>query len=102
VSQHSAYSTTCVADTFGRIQVAPHNGLVTIDVQGRHYSTDAQLYTDHGFARLSVAQAIRLRGMLDAAIETALDAPIAAHQPGLWSPATVAAIGDRFARRRAA
>jgi hypothetical protein len=102
MSQQFSNSTACIADTFGRVQVAPHNGLITIDVQGRHYSTDAQLYVDHGFARLSVAQAIKLRGMLDHAIESALDAPIAAHQPGLWSPATVAAIGDRFARRRAA
>jgi hypothetical protein len=87
-----------MADTFGRLQVSPHQGLIILDVQGRHYSTGAQLYVDHGFARLSVPQAIRLRGMLDQAIEAALDAPIASLQPDLWSPATTAAVASRMGR----
>lgn len=89
-----------MADTFGRLQVAAHSGQVIIDVQGRHYSVEAQLYSDHGSARLSVAQAIRLRGLLDHAIEQALDAPVSA-QPGLWSNTTVAAVASRVGRRAA-
>jgi hypothetical protein len=71
-----------VADTFGRVQIAPCDGSVTVDIQGRHYGTNAQLYVD-------------LRHLLGAAIEAALDAP--SHQPGLWSQATA-----RFAARRSA
>jgi hypothetical protein len=84
-----------VADTFGRVQIAPCDGSVTVDIQGRHYGTDAQLYIDHGVAHLSIPQAIRLRRLLGSAIEAALDAP--PQQPGLWSQATA-----RFAFRRSA
>jgi hypothetical protein len=63
-----------MSDTFGRIQAVPlSDGVVLIDVQGRHYSTDGRLYTDHGFARLTIAQAIRLHELLGHAI-TAADA----------------------------
>jgi hypothetical protein len=79
-----------VADTFGRVQIAPADGSVTVDVQGRHHDFDARLYVDHGVAHLSILQAVRLRHLLDTAIEAALDAP--PHQPGLWSLAT-----ERFA-----
>jgi hypothetical protein len=84
-----------VADTFGRVQIAPADGSVTIDIQGRHYGCDARLHVDHGVARLSIPQAIRLRRLLDTAIEAALDAP--PHQPGLWSQGTA-----RFATGRMA
>jgi hypothetical protein len=84
-----------VADTFGCVQIAPCDGSVTVDIQGRHYGTNAQLYVDHGVAHLTIPQAVRLRHLLGAAIEAALAAP--SHQPGLWSQATA-----RFAARRSA
>jgi hypothetical protein len=84
-----------VADTFGRVQIAPADGSVTVDIQGRHYGTDARLHIDHGVARLSIPQAIRLRHLLDTAIEAALDAP--PHQPGLWSQVTARFAAGRFA-----
>lgn len=95
----TSVSCASVTDTFGQIQVATHSGQIVIDLQGRHYGADAQLYRDHGFARLSVAQARRVRDMLDQAIEAALDG--SAQQPGLWSPATLAAVAGRFGRRAA-
>lgn len=85
-----------MADTFGRAQVTTHAGQVTVDLQGRHWGVDAQLYTDHGSVRLTVAQARRMRDMLDRAIETALDSSV--QQPGLWSVATVNAVAARFGR----
>jgi len=84
-----------VADTFGRVQIAPTSGSVTVDIQGRHYGTEARLHIDHGVARLSIPQAIRLRDLLDTAIEAALDAP--PHQPGLWSQVTARFAAGRFA-----
>jgi hypothetical protein len=83
-----------IADTFGRVQIAPADGSVTVDIQGRHYDTDAQLRIDHGVARLSIPQAIRLRHLLDTAIDVALDAP--PHQSGLWSQATTRFAAGRF------
>lgn len=103
LTQSITRSVSCasMADTFGQLQIATHAGQVIVDVQGRHYGADAQLYVDHGFACLSVAQARRMRDMLDRAIEGALDSS-AQHQPGLWSIATVRATAERFGRRRAA
>jgi hypothetical protein len=73
---------------------------VLLDLQTRNYDTTGVLHRQHALANLPIATAIRIRDLLNAAIETALDDP-ANVQPGLWSDSTIRALAER-SRRRAA
>jgi hypothetical protein len=80
-----------MAGTFGRIQLAATHETIILDVLGRHYGTDARLYVDHGFARLSTAQAFQLHVLLGQAILAAEAAD--PQPPGTWGARRVQAAG---------
>jgi hypothetical protein len=89
------------AGTWGEAQivaVAARN--VVLDLQTRNYDTTGVLHRQHALANLPLSAAVRLRDLLDEAIQTALDTSADA-QPGLWSDATVRDIAARCGRRPA-
>jgi hypothetical protein len=98
--QHTSTPKSCsVAGTFGELQVAATHDRVVVDVQSRNYDTIGQLYCEHALVRLPLNTAIRLRDLLDQAIEASQNI-FAAAQPGLWTNSTVAVAGKRRPRRR--
>jgi hypothetical protein len=88
------------AGTWGALQIVPVRGNVVLDLQTRNYDASGTLHRQSASANLPIATAIRLRELLDEAIEAALDRS-ACQQPGLWSDATLYAVATRPGRRSA-
>jgi hypothetical protein len=97
--QHSTPKSCSVAGTFGELQVAAAHKHVVVDVQSRNYNTVGHLHCEHALVKLPLETAMRLRDLLDQAIETSQDVLDAA-QPGLWSDSTVAFVASELWQRR--
>ena len=82
--------------TFGEIQIVSTPDKVLLDVQTRGYDTQARLRCEHALANLSIETAERLRDLLAEAVQHARSVDLDSRQPGLWSPATTAAVAARF------
>jgi hypothetical protein len=87
-----------VVGTFGELQVTACREHVLVDVQSRNYDTVGDLHCEHALARLPLPKALRLRDLLDQAIE----ASRVAAQPGLRSNSAVASVAGELWRRRRA
>jgi hypothetical protein len=98
-SQQYDTSKPCsVAGTFGELQVTAAHEHVVVDVQSRNYNTVGHLHCEHALVKLPLETAVRLRDLLDQAIETS-QGILDATQPGLWSDSTVAFIAGELWRR---
>lgn len=72
----------------GRAQVTLDTGqVITVDITGRHYATDATLCVDHAFIRLSISDAHRLGEAIIAAAAAAFEQEDH-RQTRLWSDTT--------------
>jgi hypothetical protein len=95
--QLSAHNTPArllsTAGTWGEIQIVAMPERIALDIEARNYDTHGHLHRDHALTNLPLATALRLRDLLNEAIEAALDCE--PRQPGLWSEATMRAIGQR-------
>jgi hypothetical protein len=96
--QFSTTKSCSVSGTFGELQVTGSREHVVVDVQSRNYDTVGHLHCEHALARLPLQQALRLRDLLDQAIE----ASRVTAQPGLWSNSAVASVAGELWRRRQA
>jgi hypothetical protein len=81
------------AGTWGDVSIASTPDRVILDIHARTYDTAGNLHRDAALLNLSIETAIRLRALLGEAIESALDCE--PRQPGLWSDATMRAVGRR-------
>jgi hypothetical protein len=92
--QLAAYSTHATlrstAGTWGEVAIASTPEHVILDIHARNYDTAGNLHRDAALLNLSIETAIRLRALLGAAIESALDCE--PRQAGLWSDETTRAI----------
>jgi hypothetical protein len=88
LTHHNTTEPFSMADTWGNAQVTVNSDrVITVQISGRHYATDAQLYTDRAFVRLSILDAHRLGEAIIAATAAASDRPDM-RQTCLWSDAT--------------
>jgi hypothetical protein len=99
--QYSTPKSCSVVGTFGELQVTACREHVVVDVQSRNYDTGGHLHCEHALARLPLQKALRLRDLLDQAIE-ASRVTVATAQPGLWSNSAVASVAGELRRRRRA
>jgi hypothetical protein len=86
-----------VTGTFGELQVTAALEHVVVDVQSRNYNTVGHLLCEHALVKLPLATAMRLRDLLDQAIETS-QGILDAAQPGLWSNNTAAFVAGEVWR----
>jgi hypothetical protein len=95
--QTSTPKSCSVAGTFGELQVTAAYEHVVVDVQSRNYNTVGHLHCEHALVKLPLEMAIRLRDLLDQAIETS-EGILDAAQPGLWSDSTVALVAGELSQ----
>jgi hypothetical protein len=79
--------------TWGQVEIASTPERVILDIHARNYDSAGYLHRDSALLNLPIETAIRLRAILGAAIEAALD--YEPRQPGLWSDATLQAPARR-------
>ncbi|MGD0109286.1 MAG: hypothetical protein ABSC06_35405 [Rhodopila sp.] len=96
--QYSTLKSCSVVGTFGELQVTACHEHVVVDLQSRNYDTVGHLHCEHALARLPLQKALRLRDLLDQAIQ----ASRVTAQPGLWSNSAVASVAGELWRRRRA
>jgi hypothetical protein len=100
--QHYSMPKSCsVARTFGELQVTGDREHVVVEVQSRNCDTIGRLYCEHALARLLLQKALKLRDLLDRAIE-ASRATLGAAQPAVWSNSAFASVAGELWRRRRA
>ena len=100
LQQYSTPRSCSVVGTFGELQVTATHKHVVVDVQSRNYDTVGRLQCAHALVRLPLETAMRLRDLLDQAIETS-QVVFDTAQPGLWSDSAVAFVaGELWQRRR--
>ena len=97
--QYSTPKSCSVVGTFGELQVTAAHEHVVVDVQSRNYDTVGHLHCAHALVKLPLETAMRLRDLLDQAIETS-QVVFDTAQPGLWSDSTVAFVADELWQRR--
>jgi hypothetical protein len=97
--QYSTPKSCSVTGTFGELQVTAAREHVVVDVQSRNYNTVGQLHCEHALVKLPLETAMRLRDLLDQAIQTS-QGILDPTQPGLWSDSTVAFVADELWQRR--
>jgi hypothetical protein len=97
--QHNTPKSCSVVGTFGELQVSAAHEHVVLDIQSRNYNTVGHLHREHALVKLPLETAMRLRDLLDQAIETS-QGVLDAAQPGLWSDSTVAFVAGELWRRR--
>jgi hypothetical protein len=70
-----------------------------VDVQSRNYDPVGRLHCEHALVKLPLETAMRLRDLLDQAIETS---QVIFHpaQPDLWSDSAVEFVVDKLWQRR--
>ncbi len=100
LQQYSTPKSCSVVGTFGELQVTATHEHVVVDVQSRNYDTVGHLHCAHALVKLPLETAMRLRDLLDQAIETS-QVVFDTAQPGLWSDSAVAFVaGELWQRRR--
>jgi hypothetical protein len=93
--QYSTPKSYSVVGTFSELQVTACHEHVVVDVQSRNYDTVGHLQCEHALARLPLHIALRLRDLLNQAIE----ASRVTAQPGRWSNSVVASAAGELWRR---
>ena len=96
---HSTPKSCSVVGTFGELQVTATHDHVVVDVQSRNYTTVGHLQCEDALVKLPLQTALRLRDLLDQAIETS-QVIFDTAQPGLWSDSSVAFVASELWQRR--
>ena len=97
--QYSTPKSCSVVGTFGELQVTATLDHVVVDVHSRNYTTAGHLHCEHALVKLPLQTALRLRDLLDQAIETS-QVIFDTAQPGLWSDSSVAFVASELWQRR--
>lgn len=86
---HNTSRLFSTSGTFGEVQIVASQEHVTVDMQTRNYDTTGHLHCDHALANLSLIAAMRLRDLLDEAIDHAHGIALDTRQTSRWggSPA---------------
>ena len=74
--------------SFGEIAIMALPDAIVIDATTKNYDTAGHCHRDRATASLPIADAVRLRDALDAAIAHTASADIASRQTQLWSEAS--------------